>query len=214
MGRVDWFRRTTWTSRDRAEFYARLDRSRSVFHKAQYIRIQALHLQETSERELVTEAIVLLDDLVARFPYPGELASAQLQRAECLDLLDRPAEAIEGFRAAVVAQRASPGLVTRVAQAFGMFCIRRDLGGLLAEAARHVEELAPDSPFPRDVFEANSIMAFAAAHRGDATAARAFARGALDAAQATASGFWRYPTLGLVDAVEPTLRARLEDLAR
>jgi hypothetical protein len=46
MSKTEWFRRTTWTPEDEASFRARLKRSRGSFHKAQYLRIQAEHLQE------------------------------------------------------------------------------------------------------------------------------------------------------------------------
>jgi hypothetical protein len=37
MPEVEWFRRTTWTDRDRDEFNARLSRSRGIGNKAQYL---------------------------------------------------------------------------------------------------------------------------------------------------------------------------------
>ena len=214
MGRDDWFRRTTWSATDRAEFYARLNRSRTLESKSQYLRIQAGHLQETGDRDRITAAVQLLDDLVARFPSSSELSQAHLQRAECLDALDREGEAIESFRAAVVARRASPNFCTRVALVFGMFCIRRDLVKLFAEAAAYVNEFDDESPFPRDVFEANAVLAVARAQRGDTSGARAAAAGALDAARLTTSGLPHHSTLGLVVEIEPKLLAQLESLSR
>lgn len=46
MGRDDWYRRTTWTSEDAEAFFDRLNRSRGLESKAQYVRIQALDLEE------------------------------------------------------------------------------------------------------------------------------------------------------------------------
>ena len=43
----EWFRRKTWTQEDREAFFARLKRSRGLFHKAQYLRVQAYELAET-----------------------------------------------------------------------------------------------------------------------------------------------------------------------
>ena len=57
----DWFRRKTWTPKDREEFFARLRRSRGAFHKAQYARIQAYELLITRRREAYTAGLELLD---------------------------------------------------------------------------------------------------------------------------------------------------------
>ena len=68
MGRHDWYRRTTWSQTDREAFHARLKRSRSEEGKAQYLRIQALHLQETGDPERIAAAVELLDELLAKYP--------------------------------------------------------------------------------------------------------------------------------------------------
>ena len=214
MGREDWFRRTTWSSTDRAEFYARLNRSRSAEAKAQYLRLQAGHLHESRDLARIAAAVELLDDLVARFPSSSQLPLAHLQRAQCLDALDRVEEAIESFRAAVAARRVLPNDRTRVALVFGMFCVRRELAALLSEAEAYLVEFEDESPFPRDVFEANAVFAIARARRGDTSSARAAAAGALEAAHLTTSGLPYHPAVGLVSDVEPELLAQLERLSR
>jgi len=195
-------------------FHARLRRSRSEAGKAQCLRIQALHLQQTGDPERIAAAVELLDELVAKYPDRTQIAQAHVQRAECLDALDRASEAIVSFRAGIAAQREFPGVRTRVALVFGMFCLRRDLVELLDEVAGYVNELADESPFPRDVFEANAVLAIAHAHRGDAKAARAYAEGAIAAAKQRTSGFARHAGLGLVEHVDPRLVSKLRALLR
>ena len=131
MSRDDWYRHTSWSAADRAAFYARLERSRSDDNKAQALRSQALHLQETGDRALLPAALELLDEALARFPAHFAPALTHQQRAAICDALDRPADAIDSFRAGVAAQRAFPNAVTRVALAFGMFCLRRNLVDLI-----------------------------------------------------------------------------------
>lgn len=211
MARDAWFQRTTWSEVERADFYARLERSRSSSTKAQYLLTQAAYLAAAGDQARLSAAIELIDDMLARCPYDFHLALAHQQRAECLDALDRTSEAIESFRAGVTAQRAFPNVRTRVALVFGMFCIRRDLVALFEEAEAYVAELSDASPFPRDTFEANAVFALARAHRGDATAAREAAAGALDAAARTAS-VPGHPTLGLVNDIEPRLLTKLLSL--
>lgn len=212
MGRDDWCRRTTWSVADQADFQARLKRSRSDLARAQYLLLQAESLRATGDPALIVAAIALIDEMVARFPNEVLLAGAHLARAACLDALDRPAEAVESFRAAVVAQWLCPNVVTRVAMAFGRFCIRRDLDELLPEAEAYMNELVAPSPFPKDVFDASAVLALARAHAGDAAAARTFAERALDAARRTASDLPRHADLGLVEHVEPALLAKLQGM--
>ena len=85
----EWFRRTSWGRDAKEAFCARFKRSRSTFHKAQYLRIQALHLQETRQQPLVEAALDLLAELQTNHPDPSQLAQAHHQRAQCLDILDR-----------------------------------------------------------------------------------------------------------------------------
>ena len=80
----DWFRRHTWTDSDRAEFYARLERSRTAFHKAQYARIQAYELHQAGGARYAREALDLLDTIVESWMGDAQRASVHHQRAECL----------------------------------------------------------------------------------------------------------------------------------
>jgi tetratricopeptide (TPR) repeat protein len=209
MSHDDWFRRTTWGPAERNAFHTRLQRSRGPSRKAQYLRIQAAHLQEAA---LFGPAIELLDDLIESYPVAFELASAHLQRAQCLDALERPLEAIEAFRASVDAQRAFPDLVTRVAYELAMFCVRRRLDGLFEEAESVLNELTRQPQLPVERFEESAFRAVVAAQRADAAAARTHAQAALAAAAAEGSGFRYHPQIGLVGAKHADLIARLARL--
>lgn len=108
MGKTEWFRRTTWTPEDQADFAAHLARSRTSFHKAQYLRIQASHLREVGRPAFAVAALQLLDQLLAEYPEPSELSMTHLQRAECLLDLGRSEEALGAFRRALSTQRQHP----------------------------------------------------------------------------------------------------------
>ena len=77
MSKVEWFRRTTWTAADAADFAAHLKRSRSDFHKAQYLRIQAGHLHAVGVPELTAVALGLLGQLVTDWPSESQLSIAR-----------------------------------------------------------------------------------------------------------------------------------------
>lgn len=80
---IDWFRKTTWTAEDRDDFEARLKRSRGAYNKAQYLRIQAYHLQN-AKPPLYQEALSLLERVLGQWRDDSQVASALLQKAECL----------------------------------------------------------------------------------------------------------------------------------
>src|SRR6185312_4454064 len=101
----DWFRKITWTESDRADFFARLARARGATHKAQYLRIQAVHLQHTGHLESVRAALELLDILIADHPEPTQLALAHMQRGECLSTLGDHDAGLTAHREALAAER-------------------------------------------------------------------------------------------------------------
>jgi hypothetical protein len=57
MSKAEWFRRTTGTDADRKDFSARLKRRRGASRKAQYLRLQALHLAEARHHEGAIEIV-------------------------------------------------------------------------------------------------------------------------------------------------------------
>src|SRR5258708_1677279 len=109
MRNPEWFRRSTWTDQDREEFDAQLKRCRSASKKAQYLRIQAIHLAEAG---LHAAAIELLDQLFVKFPERIELTSAYLQKAESFAFLGQTEPAIREFRLALQAERDFPNVRT------------------------------------------------------------------------------------------------------
>src|SRR5262245_48893836 len=108
MAETDWFRRATWTDEDQADFIAHLRRCRSSANKAQYLRIQALHLQETGAKPLIMAALGLLEQLVRECPERTELASVYLQQGECRMALGKGDDAIESLRQSLEFQRGFP----------------------------------------------------------------------------------------------------------
>jgi len=57
----EWYRRKVWAKDDENEFFAKLKRSRTNFHRSQYLFIQALTLVETKKSKLIDVAERLLN---------------------------------------------------------------------------------------------------------------------------------------------------------
>ena len=213
MANDDWFRRTTWSSKDREEFFSRLKRSRTSYNKAQYVRIQAHYLASVGTEPLIRDALELLDYLFANYPERSQLSSAHFQRAKCLtDLGDYPL-AIDAYRNAFEFQRKYPGWQTNAHGHFAELIVTLKRRDLYDEALAILDEFGESDVFPVDVFKREAARALIAEDRGDQARAADHARRALAAAAATDSGFRYHKRLGLVGFVDPDVTDRLRSLS-
>jgi hypothetical protein len=212
MARDDWFRRTTWSAADQEDFFARLKRSKTSTNKAQYLRIQAVHLAEAG---LHAAALGLLDILFRDFPDRLELASAHLQKAEYLVVLGQPIAAIAEFRLSLQAEREFPNVRTSCWLQFPWFIVRQELAEHYDEAWSVLDEFqsAHRWTVPLDRYRYAAVRALIAASRQNEAAARDFATVALQLEAASFSGFRYHPTVGLVGKVDPEIHSRLAVLA-
>ena len=214
MSKDEWFRRTSWSASDQAEFFARLKRSRSRYNKAQYLRIQASHLAETSVESQLQAALQLLDQMIAEYPdATTQLAIAHCQRAACFADLGEYDAAIEEYRKALEVQLAHPHSLTTAHTAFAELVVTLDRRALFPEVLSALDKYDYLDIFPVDVFKGQAARALIAADRGDLVVAQTHAKRALEAASATESGFRYHKTLGLVGFVDPKLTDRLRELS-
>ncbi|MBD8874648.1 hypothetical protein [Rhodanobacter sp. DHB23] len=211
MARDDWFRRTTWSDTEGQAFFARLLRSRTAFHKAQYLRIQAYTLAETRKKELIQIALELLHRLFAEQPAPSELASAHLQAALCYEQLGDLSSALNQFRLSLAAHSAYPNHDAGTALELSWFIAKHDLASHYDEALDVLE--AAHLAFPVQFFKAAAVRAFVAQSRNQQQTALQHARKALEAAGLSQSQFHRHPSLGLVGPEYGPFVQRLSKLA-
>lgn len=208
MARRDWYRRSTWTAAQREEFFHRLARCRA-HNRSLYLRIQAACLQAAQP----DTALELLDHLLAHYPDRDMLAGAHLDRARCLEMLDRLLEARLAYRAAIAAERDATGSRASAARGFGMFCVRRRLRSLYREAIAALDEFERTHPshFASDQYQACAIRALVAQDEGQIAVARTMAAKALAAARAREPGRRQSPPTGMEP--DPAIHRRLELLA-
>jgi hypothetical protein len=192
----DWFRRTTWSKEDEIEFFVRLGRSRTPFHKAQYLRIQALSLAESGSDSLLRVALSLLDRLLTEFPVRTEVASAHLQAAQCQARLGCLPEAVEQFRLSLAAQARLPNVDPGTALEFSWFIVQHQLTEMYDEALSVLA--TAHIAFPVQAFKAAAARAVIAEFRHDFEAAATNARAAIAAADLAESPFRYHKGLGLV----------------
>jgi tetratricopeptide (TPR) repeat protein len=207
----DWFRKTTWSEADQVDFFARLKRSRTVGNKAQYLRIQASHLEEVGSPELVRAALTLLEKIFTEFPVQFELASTYSQKASCLAKLGEIDQALACYRFVFDTERKFPNIRTRSYIKFGRLVVENKLTQFFDEALAVFDELHLNGiEFPADVYETFGIRAIIAAQRGETEKANELANVALEAAAKVHSGFRYHPTAGLVRDRESSFYKTIE----
>lgn len=211
----DWFRRKTWTDEDRVDFLARLQRSRSEFHKAQYLRIQALELHRADRLQNARPSLELLDMLVERWPDESQLAAAHEQRAECLRDLGREEEAIDAYRSTFTQQRRLPQIVTNAHYEFAWWVASTGMAERFDEAMSILAEFSDDGgiAFPALTYLAEGSRALILDARGDRLSASAHARRAVAAFAQTNSELRHHPKVGLAQVRDGAAHARLTALA-
>jgi tetratricopeptide (TPR) repeat protein len=195
----DWYRKTTWSEADQADFFARLKRSRTAHNKAQYLRIQAYHLEGVGSSKLLKASLALLDKMFAEFPDKTQLASAYGQKASCLAKLGEINQAIAYYQRALKTEREFPNVKTNAFMQFGRLIVENNLTKLFDEALEELKELdLRGIKFPSDIFQAFGIRSIIAAHKGETEKAKEFAKIALEAADKAHSGLRYHSTVGLV----------------
>ncbi len=212
MARTEWYRRTTWTPADQEDFAAHLKRSRSPVQKAQYLRIQAHHLQEVGGSEMVRASLSLLDDLIENYPDNFSLGTAYMQKGQCLEELGRADDALEAYRVAI--QRANPHVRDSAYIAFGELVLKMDRKDLYPEALAFLEEFGGHEYFPAESYRYNGARALMFEEMGRESEARLAARVALGASQKTESPFRYHRKLGLVREIDEAVHRRLVAIAQ
>jgi tetratricopeptide (TPR) repeat protein len=205
----DWFRKTSWSKEDEADFSARLKRSRS-HNRAQYIRIQAITLYETSP-DFDDLAINLLDLVLRDYPDSADVVSAFEWKGKCYERRGRVVDAINCYRLSVERMRQRPSWQTWA---------WLDMVWLIAREAKHenyneawnlIQEFAEKSSvrFPVVIYKLQGSKALILAAEGKAEMAAEAAREALSAAQEQVSGLPRHPTTGLVTDTAASIEGQL-----
>jgi tetratricopeptide (TPR) repeat protein len=213
MSKGNWYRKTTWSQSDKETFFERLRRSRTNFHKAQYLRIQASHLQSIGTKEMANHSLELLDLMLKEFPEKSELSLAYLQKAECLITLGKIEQAIDEMRNALQSEREFPNVKNSAWLEFGWTIIIYQLSDLYDEVINVLSEFESDSMFPIDKYRYNAIQAIVENEKGSKKVAERFALSALKAASLSYSGFRYHPKIGLVQNANEKIHSKLLELA-
>jgi tetratricopeptide (TPR) repeat protein len=214
LAETDWFRRATWTDEDQADFTAHLRRCRSSANKAQYLRIQALHLQETGAKPLIIAALGLLEQVLREYPERTELASVYLQQGECRMALGKGDDAIESLRQSLEFQRGFPFARNDAHLVFGELVVRLGRRDIYSEVLTALGDFGDLDNLPIQQYRKSVVRASILDELGRRDEAREAAAVALKASGQTKSPLRKHPRLGLAGSPDPAVQERLEAIAR
>lgn len=206
-----WYRRTSWTDTDRAEFEQRNRRSRGSDSKAQYIRIQADTLRQTGKSELVRAALELLQRSFREFPESMDCALAYECAGRCCEQLDDPQHAAEFYKRALARERVFPGIGTNACFRLGKLAVEHRRADLYDEVLAALEAFGRPA-FPWHAYMSNAVRAVIASEQGNIALSRQLAQVALEAADVRDAG-WGRDGIGVVKERDTRLHQMLGELA-
>ena len=195
MNKDDWFRLRTWSEEDKKNFFNRLNRSSSSFHKAQYLRIQADYLS----KEYPESAIELCDIVLNDYPEESELSMTHYTKAKCYLKLKNDKEAIKSFRASIQAMRQYPNSKNYSYLDFGYWVITNKKIELYDEIMDLTFEYQGDMTFPNDYYLLYGIRSIINYHKNNLEQSKLESQKAIENANKIHSGFRYHPNIGLVE---------------
>lgn len=209
---TNWFRKRTWTKEDEHDFFVRLKQSRSRFHKAQYLRVQACELMETATELNLLAAVCLLQLLLAEYREPCEIALAHYLLGKCHERLGQLDDAVSAYRTALSQQRSYRKVLTNAHLALASLVAMNRRRAEYNEALNALAEWGQLGKFPAMDFEMCAARAMILADAGQRQDAVQSARLALNAALKTHSGYRYHAKLGLVGEQHAAILKRMQAL--
>ncbi|MFZ4263613.1 hypothetical protein ACFRAE_16355 [Sphingobacterium sp. HJSM2_6] len=123
---TDWYRRKTWTKTDEEEYFAKLGRARKD-SRAQYLRVQAIELIETKDKNLLSVSETLLNKILKDYP-ENRIEKSQTYNllGEIYKLREEYNTALEYFQKSLDIEKEFPNVVTTAYLNFSEAVIRAE----------------------------------------------------------------------------------------
>jgi predicted negative regulator of RcsB-dependent stress response len=214
MGRDDWFRSETWNESTRTAFETRLTRSRTAFHRAQYLRIQGLTLTETNKRREVNAGRALLERVITEYPDDVlEVAGAHSALADSFVQTNQLREAVEHLRACLALESGRNFQHRAELRLAEVMLAQHATDTSLGEVAELLDEAAGEAFFHSEAWRIAVARARLCARRKDPAGAAAHAHHALALLADNSPQFARHPDVGLIKTNRKTIK-EMEKLAK
>lgn len=205
MSTEDWYRSETWDDSSREAFEARLARSRTAFHRAQYLRIQGLTLTVTHKQREVAAGRALLERVIVDFPDEVlEVAGAHYALAE--SLVDQSARAaIEHLRACLALEQGQSFSHRAELRLAETLLEDAPTDAILDEVALLLDKAESQAFFHVEAWRIAVARARLYAQRGDRLRAATQAQRALALLADNTPKLPRHPDIGLIEPDRKTV---------
>ncbi len=204
MSREDWYRNTEWSQETQDAFWARWRRSRSDFHKAQYLKFQGCTLANQPDLRIAENGRALLHQVIREFP------NETMQVGGSWDGLGHSFEKHRMLNDALIAYKrcidvfdAYTGNVDTGADIhFAYLVATEQMWEHIDQARAYINnriDADESNPFPLHWFRIYAAKALIEHHRGNKLSACDAAREAIGAAEIKRTGLKYHSDLGVVD---------------
>lgn len=195
---ADWYKRKTWTKIDEQEFFAKLARARKD-GRAQYLKIQAIELVETEDKNLLKVAEALLNKMLIEYPDNNfEKGSALHTLGDIYKLKGNYQLAIDFYKQALDFETIYPNVITQSYLDYSELVIKTGKENLFNELEKLLSDRYSEVTFPIEKYKVNSILSIINANKDRQEQAQKYADLAEQFATAETSGFRYHKYLGIV----------------
>ena len=185
MSKHDWYRKTNWTNEDKSDFFKRLNKSKGIFYKAQYLRIQAYYLTENNPNE----ALELIGILINEYPEESQLSEAYSIQARCYKILKDKENVVKAYNKSFETRRAFPNFKTNNYLEFGVWVVTEKIYKYYDDALKLIDEFdEPHQIFPQPLYYKHGIISLINYYKGNFDISKTEAEKALHYASQSNSG--------------------------
>jgi len=174
---TDWYRRKTWTKTDEEEYFAKLGRARKG-GRAQYLRVQAIELIETKDKNLLSVAETLLNKILTDYPDNRiEKSETYNSLGEIYKLREDYETALEYFHKSLDFEKEFPNVITTAYLNFSETVVRAEKTELYDKVETLLtEKINKDSlKFPIQNYIMYSVMTVISEFKGNKEQANNYA---------------------------------------
>lgn len=189
---TDWYRRKTWTKTDEAEYFAKLGRARKD-GQAQYLRVQAIELIKTKDKNLLSVAETLSNKILTDYP-DNIIEKSQVYNSlgEIYKLREDYKKALEYFQKSLDFEKEFPNVITSAYLNFSETVVLAKKTELYNEVSNLLTEKINEGAlkFPIQNYITYSVMTVISEFKGDLEQAKIYADLAEENATTQTNSLW------------------------
>lgn len=174
---TEWYRRKTWTKTDEEEYFAKLGRARKD-GRAQYLRVQAIELIETKDKNLLSVAETLLNKILTDYP-DNRIEKSQTYNSlgEIHKLREDYETALKYFQKSLDFEKEFPNVITTAYLNFSETVVRAERKDFYDQVeSLLIEKIEKDTlKFPIQNYIMYSVMTVISKFKGNIEQAKIYA---------------------------------------